>query len=94
MSMVEIPVVIAFDVATFLDLSRARAATRRIFTMRYDTDPDVATPAQFCVDHPPHQKSVWLPDTTGVFWELFAHDTDKTIKARAAEAPETYAVTS
>lgn len=91
--LIEIPVTVSFDIdgntADMMTFHRKRAG-QRVFTMRYETDPNTKEPAKFCIGYPPTAKSYWMTDGEGVLFELLTSDADKTIAVRAKECPESY----
>lgn len=88
--LIEIPVLIGFDCRDRYALERSHNL-RRMFTMRYDTDPDRNAPVEFCNEWPPKHDSSWWPDKSDVLVGLLTANADKEIAKRAAADPESYA---
>jgi hypothetical protein len=89
---VQIPVVIAFDCHHAASV-QSRSAGYKVFTLRYDTNPDIQRDAEYCDHYPPRANAVFRPDSDGIFFDLFTASADKVITKRATDDSETYAVT-
>lgn len=89
--LIQIPIMIHFDAADLLNLRHA--ADHRVFTLRYDTNPDSVRPTEWCNHYPPRDNAYWIADEQGVFFDLFTAKADKTITKRATDDPETYQAT-
>jgi hypothetical protein len=90
--LVQIPVVIAFD-SHHAATIQSRSAGYKVFTLRYDTNPDIARAAEYCDHYPPRDNAIFRADADGIFFDLFTASADKTITKRATDDPETYSVT-
>lgn len=89
--LVQVPVLIAFDCSHPATV-QSRSAGYRIFTLRYDTNPDIANAAHYCEQFPPPANAHWRADQQGIFFDLFTASADKTVTKRATDDPETYSI--
>jgi hypothetical protein len=90
--LVQIPIMIAFDCSQAATV-QSHSAGYKVFTLRYDTNPDIAKAAEYCDHYPPRENAHWRADEQGVFFDLFTASADRFITKRATDDPETYAVT-
>lgn len=91
--LVQIPVLIAFDaVDATCAYPLSRAAGQRVFTLRYDTDPNANVVAEYSLGYPPGPAAFWLQASEGFFFDMLTSAADKIIAKRATDDPESYAV--
>lgn len=86
--LVDVPVTITFDHKE--PTRHGGRAYSTVFTMRYDTDPNIDTPAQWVNHYPPRPNAHWSTDEKGLLFALLTGDADRSIKRMADEDPETY----
>lgn len=88
--LIDVPMLIYFDCENTETRNVSHAADHRVFTLRYDSDPDADTVPQYCVGYPPKAGIHWTKDEGNMFFDLFTEKADKLIRERAAKSPEDF----